>query len=510
MKLPMTLSNEPLHTHSVNCYIAFISKDDFTPLEKWLHPTWLSTVQAVAKERHFVGNKGQMLAVSLVHDNQVKSVIIGGLGEKKEGRPLDMEVYRRALGQAKRTLEGLRASTCALQIPQTPLFGVSEGELLEQTVIIAEMAAYSFDEFINDKERHPTEIKDCIIVVPSTPSTLLEQFERAKVIAKAVNMARRWIDLPAGHLHPAELAQRACEVAQNVGLSCTIFDENEINQMGMGGLSAVSRGSDRDAQFVILEYKCGVANAPRIGFIGKGITFDSGGLSIKPASYMETMKEDMSGAAAVIAVMQAIGILKPTIDVVGITPLCENLPSGKATKPGDIIRFYNGKTAEVKNTDAEGRLILADALSYAVKHCNLDAMIDIATLTGACSYALGPFFSGLMSQHEELVEVIRSAAHRTGDRVWPLPLDEDYKKAIRSPVADLCNAGSNKYRAGAITAGWFLKNFVDDVPWAHLDIAGTAFDVPDISYYRPDTATGATVRLLIDIALNWKPLERSQ
>lgn len=219
---------------------------------------------------------------------------------------------------------------------------------------------------------------------------------------------------------------------------------------------------------------------------------------------METMKEDMSGAAAVISTMQAIAILKPDVNVVGITPLSENLPSGSATKPGDILKFYNGKTAEVKNTDAEGRLVLADALSYAVKHCNLDAMIDIATLTGACAYALGPFFTGLMSQHEDLIDKICDSAERTGDRVWELPLHDDYKPAIKSQVADISNVGSKQYMAGAITAGLFLQNFVGDMPWAHLDIAGTAFNVPDISYYRPEGATGVSVRLLIDLAMHWK------
>ena len=190
------------------------------------------------------------------------------------------------------------------------------------------------------------------------------------------------------------------------------------------------------------------------------------------------------------------------MNVIGVAPLAENLPSGKATKPGDIITFYNGKTAEVKNTDAEGRLILADALSYTAKQYKPDAIIDIATLTGACAYALGPFFTGLMSQDDELVDEIEDAAERTGDRVWRLPLHDDYKKAVQSDVADLCNIGSPKYMAGTITAAHFLKAFVGDTPWAHLDIAGTAFDVPDMPYYRTG-ATGAGVRLLIALAMNW-------
>ena len=300
------------------------------------------------------------------------------------------------------------------------------------------------------------------------------------------------------------MAQKAERIAKEFKLKYTVFNEKEINQMGMGGLAAVSAGSDLDCQLVIMEYKTAKKNAPTLAFVGKGITFDSGGLSIKPANHMETMKEDMSGAAAVIATMASIAQLKPDVNVIAVAPLSENLPSGKAIKPGDIVTFYNGKTAEIKNTDAEGRLILADALSYVVKHYKPDAIIDIATLTGACSYALGPFYCGMMSNHDDLVARLQESSERSGDRVWRLPLSDDYKPAIRSIVADICNIGSPKYLAGATTAALFLQNFVDDVPWVHLDIAGTAFDVPDLPYYRPHSATGFGVRLLVDLAMSWE------
>ena len=217
---------------------------------------------------------------------------------------------------------------------------------------------------------------------------------------------------------------------------------------------------------------------------------------------METMKEDMSGAAAVIGSMQAIAQLKPDVNIVAITALSENLPSGTATKPGDILRFYNGKTAEVKNTDAEGRLVLADALSYAVKHYNPVAIIDLATLTGACAYALGPFYSGLVSEHDEFADKVLHAANKSGDFAWRLPLTDDYKVAIKSDVADICNIGTKKISAGTITAAAFLQNFVGDVPWVHLDIAGVAFAVPNISYYGSG-GTGYGVRLLVELAMNW-------
>jgi leucyl aminopeptidase len=323
------------------------------------------------------------------------------------------------------------------------------------------------------------------------------------IIAGGVNRVRHWIDLPPSVLTPVDLALKAESICKEHDLPITIFDEEDINKMGMGGLSAVSAGSHEDCKLVIMEYKTSQKNAPTICLVGKGITFDSGGLSLKPAQSMETMKDDMSGAAAVIGTMQVIAQLKPKVNVIGITPLAENLPSGTATKPGDIVRFYNGKTAEIKNTDAEGRLILADALSYAVKNYKLDGIIDIATLTGACAAALGPFFTGMMGYSQDLMERLEHAAELSGERVWRLPFDADYKKAIISDVADICNIGKSSYKAGAITAGYFLSHFVEDVPWVHLDIAGTAFEVPGISYYGPG-ATGVGVRLFVELLMNWQ------
>ena len=367
-----------------------------------------------------------------------------------------------------------------------------------------EIADYHFDTYITDEDRKITPVEQAIIVIDADQRKEFDKgIEEGSIIGDAVNRTRQWIDFPPVHLTPTQLAGMAHAVATKRDLKFTVFSENEIIKMGMGGLAAVSAGSEQECKLVIMEYKTTKKNAPTIALVGKGITFDSGGLSIKPAVHMETMKEDMSGAAAVINAMDIIGALKPQVNVVALAPLSENMPGQNATKPGDIITFYNGKTAEVKNTDAEGRLILADAISYAVKHYKPDVIIDIATLTGACAHALGPFYSGLMSEHEEIVHALQESAERTGDRVWRLPLSDDFKPAIRSIVADLCNIGSNKYRAGATTAAHFLQNFVGETPWAHLDIAGVAFDVPDIPYYRPHSATGYGVRLLSDLVLNW-------
>jgi leucyl aminopeptidase len=416
-----------------------------------------------------------------------------------------METYRRSLGTVARAVEARKGKSLAVVLPDSSLFGTDIRHCAQQTVTALTMAFYHFDEFITDQDRRLKNVAEIVLVCAAAQADAVRDgVQEGNVIAESVNLCRYWIDLPPDHATPAQLAASAADIAKKHNLKYTVFDEKQIVAMGMGGLAAVSKGSERDCHLVILEYSCGKKDAPTLALVGKGITFDSGGLSIKPAASMETMKEDMSGAAAVISTMRALAILKPQINVIGVTPLSENLPSGKATKPGDIATFYNGKTAEIKNTDAEGRLILADALSYTAKHYKPDAMIDIATLTGACAYALGPYFTGMMSVHEELVKRMEQAAQRSGDRVWRLPLPDDYKPAIRSTVADICNIGSPKYMAGAVTAGLFLQNFVGDIPWVHLDIAGTAFDVPDISYYRPEGATGAGVRLFIEMAMNWK------
>jgi leucyl aminopeptidase len=273
--------------------------------------------------------------------------------------------------------------------------------------------------------------------------------------------------------------------------------------MGMHGLAGVSAGSGQDAHFVILEYKTKKPKAPTIAFVGKGITFDSGGLSIKPANSMEDMKEDMAGAASVINAIAAVAQLGADVNVIAVAPITENMPGCHAQKPGDIVTFYNGKTAEIRNTDAEGRLILADALAYTAKHFKPDAMIDVATLTGACIYAVGPFFSALLSDNDELSERVQQAAKMAGDPVWRLPFTPDFKEAVKSPIADIQNVGNPSIAAGTITAAWFLRHFTDDVPWVHLDIASSAFNVPGISYYGKG-ATGSSVRLLIDVARNWK------
>ncbi len=500
------ISTECAAHHTAPCYI-FLTFNDIQEhlpheLEKMAH-AWYPDLRTLLKAESFTGNAGQKIVIPVIKNNSLINLIIVGVGSKNQSPQEFIERYRRAVGAAVRQVQKLKATSAV--ISQISYNNVLDSYLLEQAIITSMIASYTFDEFITKQERKNTPLDTLTLVVKS--DTNLRDAEhhayRARIIGSAVNRARTMINLPPSTVTPTYLAKQAQKIATEHALTATIFNEKQVIEMGMGGLAGVSRGSDEECAFIILEYKTDKPHAPTLALVGKGITFDSGGLSIKPANSMEEMKNDMAGAAAVISTLAALAELKPDINVIGIAPASENLLGGKATKPGDILRFYNGKTAEVRNTDAEGRLILADALSYAVKHYKPDAIIDIATLTGACSYALGPFNSGLMSRHNELVERIQKAAIRAGDPVWRLPMSDDYKEAIKSPVADICNIGSKTIMAGATTAAHFLEEFVENTPWAHLDIAGTAYNVPNIPYYQLG-ATGVGVRLMIEIALSWQ------
>jgi len=508
----ITVTDKDILAHKVDCYGYFVSHNALAgkklPADlKHFQDTHYSDLSAWLTATKFKASALETRTLSLMIDGKLATVVFVGLGSTQD-KTHHIERYRRALGKMVRAAKQQSAESLAFALPDAALFEVETEYLAEQTAIIADMANYYFGDFITSEEAQDKPLKNIIITADKALKKDIERGIKAgHVIGQAVNTARHWIDLPPSDLTPDHVVAHAKEIARKGDLKITTFSEKQINAMGMGGLGGVSRGSELDCHLIVMEYHANKKdnkkkNAPTIAFVGKGITFDSGGLSLKPAASMETMKDDMSGAAAVINVMGALAELKPEVNVIGVAAVAENMPSGTALKPGDIVRFYNGKTAEVKNTDAEGRLILADALSYAVKHYDLDAIIDIATLTGACPIALGPYFTAVMSQHDELVDALYEAAELSGDRVWELPLDDDFKPSIKTPVADMANITDRKYGAQTVCAAFFLQHFVADVPWAHLDIAGTAFDVPDLPYYRPG-ATGAGVRLLISVAMNW-------
>jgi leucyl aminopeptidase len=494
-------STKDLLSQKADCYAYIVEKDfDVTHLSSMLKTVCLD-VPAILRQRGFTGSSQEVISFPISVDGRIAFCIIVGRGKKSKSVS-EVELYRRALGQLIKEVAACKGTSLAVQLP-SHVADASHFYIAEQTVIALQKAQYHFDDYITEKKHKDKKLQTIVLVTDEKNEKEVERaIIQASVIAKAINQARHLIDTPPSNLTPQHLVEEAQKIAKRNHLKFTAFHEADVIKMGMGGLAAVSRGSEIDCALIILEYKTEKKDAPTLCFVGKGVTFDSGGLSLKPADYMETMKEDMSGAAAVILAIDALAQLKPEVNIVSIAPTSENLPSGRATKPGDIVTFYNGKTAEIKNTDAEGRLILADALSYAVKHYKPDVIVDLATLTGACFRALGPFYSGLFSEHTEIVNRLHKAAQLSGDLLWQLPMGDDYRKAITSTVADICNIGSKQIPAGATTAAHFLQNFVDDVEWAHIDIAGTAFDVPNISYYRPG-GTGVGVGLLVALAMNW-------
>lgn len=345
----------------------------------------------------------------------------------------------------------------------------------------------------SEPARHPFETLRIVAPPESAANFDLERaVRRGEVVGQAVNLARDLANTPPSEKPPATLAARAKEVAVAAGLRATVWDEDKIRQERFGGLLGVAAGSDQPPAFVILEHRRG-GEAPTLALVGKGVTFDSGGLSLKPSASMEDMKSDMTGAAVVLATMQAVARLGLPVNLVGYMALTENMTGGRAMKLGDVLTHRNGKTVEILNTDAEGRLILADALSYAAE-AKPARILDLATLTGACMVALGTKVAGLFSNDEPFADALLAACRRTGERAWRLPLDDDYKESLKSQVADLKNVGGKW--GGAITAAKFLEQFVGQVPWAHLDIAGPSWADSD-SATRDAGGTGCFVRTLV-------------
>lgn len=479
--------------------IIFCTKQNLEAILTQLNHSYLNQL---VQDTNFKASASVVLIAPSI-DHNYKYLILTGLGDQ-ESPKLTIETYRRALAQAIKQSNSYNIKALDLILPDNSLFKVSLEFLVAQTAIISNLTTYKFDLFTTEDSKKTKQLNLNLITNSSQDHPNLElAIQQALIISQAVNAARSWIDLPANYLTPTILANHAQTIAQTHNLVAKIYNGAQIKEMGLGGLSAVAQGSPQDCRFVILEYHCGNPSAPTIALVGKGITYDTGGLSLKPTSGMLNMKYDMAGAASVLASMQAIGELKPNINVIGCTPLTENVLSGTAYKPGDIVKFYNGKTALINNTDAEGRVILADALAYVNKNYQLAAIIDAATLTGAARIALGRFFNALLSEHDELAQKVAAAGNKVGDYVWRLPLTDDYKPAVKSDIADLENSGKESYSGGTITAACFLQHFVGKTPWVHLDIAPTAFDAIGIPYFRANSATGTGVRLFIELVMNW-------
>lgn len=443
--------------------------------------------------------KGKLNETTLIHTLgkiPAKRVVVVGLGKAES---LTADKIQQATGEACRLLRNKQAKRIATIIHGTGAGGIESESSAQAITEGAILGLYTFNKY-KTKNSENAEVDELLLVERTKDKVpaLEKGIARGKVIAEAICFARNLVNEPPLYMTPSNMADLCDKIASESGLGYTVLDREQMQELGMGGLLGVARGSQEPPKFIILRYQGNSSTSDALGIIGKGITFDSGGISIKPSEGMSEMKGDMSGGAAVIAAMQAIGQLKPNINVTGLVPATENLPSGSAYKPGDILKAMSGKTIEIANTDAEGRLILADALCYAQKQ-GLSPLIDVATLTGACHIALGDFYTGLFSNNQELADKLIHISKETGERLWQMPMHEDYKELNKSDVADVKNTGG-RY-GGAITAAQFLAEFIEDTPWLHLDIAGTFLAKSDKGY-TVKGATGVGVRTLVNLALS--------
>lgn len=456
-------------------------------------------IQDAAKRENFSGKNGQTLVLYTQGKIEPYKVLFIGLGKKEE---LTQYQFRVSIAKASRAAKSIKAVSIGVYL-HNDMSSLFTSQILAQAVtesII--LSTYKFMTYKSDEsKKSEREIESVFIFSSASKIQPLEEGTAlGEIFAKATIEARDLINEPSSHTTPTFLAEKALSIAKESKgtVKVTVYGYQEIKKMKMESFLGVSQGSDEEPKFIELHYKPKGASK-KIILAGKGITFDTGGLSLKPAEHMETMKMDMSGAASVLGVFSALYYLKPNVEIIGLIAACENMPSGKAIKPGDILKARNGTTIEVLNTDAEGRLTLADVLSYAVE-MKPDAVIDLATLTGACMVALGQEIAGMWGNNKTLVSKLEEASRVTGEKLWTMPLEEDYKDLIKSSVADLKNIQTGRY-GGAITAALFLSEFVGNTPWVHLDIAGPAFEERDTPLV-PRGGAGFGVRTLLSYLLH--------
>ncbi len=442
------------------------------------------------------GKAGEVIRMATLGAAKAPAVVAVGLGAAPgRGERYDHEAIRRAAGAAVRELAGTRRVATSL----AAVNGDSDPEDVRAVAEGLAIGGYAFRKYRSGASTadHRAAVASAAIVVPDARDTAAKAaVDRATVIADAVTTCRDLVNTPAADLHPADLAAAAEQLCTEVGCTVEVSDEKSLAEGGHGGIVGVGKGAANPPRLVRIGYTGGAAGAPAIHLVGKGITFDSGGLSIKPAAAMEWMKADMGGAAAVLTSIRAVAQLKLPVNVVGWLACAENMPSGSAIRPSDVLTMRGGKTVEVMNTDAEGRLVMADAIVRASEE-KPAAIVDIATLTGAALVALGSRVYGVMSNDDELRDEIVEAAERSGERSWPMPLPEELRDSLDSQTADLSNIG-DRY-GGMLVAAIFLKEFVpDSVPWAHLDVAGPAWNEGDEHDYTPKGGTGVPVRTLVE------------
>jgi leucyl aminopeptidase len=455
-------------------------------------------IKSLITEGEIKGKAGELTLIHSLGKISSPRVFVAGLGKQEK---FNVNTIRDVMGTALRRARAAGATDVATVLHGAGIAQLDAGQCAQAIAEGAVMGTYRFRRYKDNSNGDEAQELATLAIVEQDKRKLQavrKGIDRGRILGQAANHTRDMANEPANELPPAKLAQRAETLAADAGLACEVLDDKQLKKLGMGGVLGVGSGSTNPPRFIILKYRGGKKSDTGMALIGKGITFDSGGISIKPAAGMEAMKGDMSGGAAIIAAMWAIAKLKPAVNVTALIPTAENMPSGTAIRPGDVLRAMNGKTIEVINTDAEGRLILADAICYA-RNEKLSPLVDVATLTGAMAIALGPGATGFMANDDRLATSISRAGDAAGELMWRFPLIDEYGEGLKSNVADIKNTGNRN--GGAISAAKFLHFFAEDTPWAHIDMAGTDDSDKDKGIYVKGS-TGIPTRTLINLVLS--------
>jgi len=472
--------------------VAFCWEKDLSSLRQ-LDEKLSGLITEAIKKEGFAGKENEYLILSTKGDIGSYKILVAGLGEREN---FDIFSLIKAIAFTLKKAKEAKPAKIGLIIDDYWIKKLTAQQTVQTIVETVILSNYRFLKYKSQKDQL-REIEEVdLIIHPSKIALVEEAIKIGQIYASATNLARDLVNEPGAVTTPSYLADIACNISKDSSnkIKVRILNKDKIEKLGMGAYLGVAKGADEAPKFIHLAYKS-AGSRKKVVIIGKGITFDTGGLSLKSSEHMETMKQDMAGAAVVLAVFNALPQLRIAADVVGLIPACENMPSASAIKPGDILHAANGKTIEVINTDAEGRLTLADAISYANAFEKPDYIIDVATLTGACRSALGEDIAGLWGNSEELLEKIKKAGSVSGEKLWQMPLEKDYRELVKSDIADIRNTSTGKY-GGAITAALFLADFVGDSPWIHLDIAGPAYMEKETAL-TPKGGSGFGVRLLL-------------
>ncbi|MBI5748868.1 MAG: leucyl aminopeptidase [Nitrospinae bacterium] len=486
------LKKESIEKHKTGCMVVGVFEGKKPEgLAKIIDKRLNGLVSKLFKDKDFEGKPNQTRLIYTQGRIPAERVLLVGLGKEKEFK---IEKMRQASGNSSKAVRDLGLKKFSTVLAQIKIKKVPDYEISKAVTEGAILSLYDFTNYRTEKREEIKRVDEIALLIEKESKEIKKGLDDGFKISEAVYIARDMINHPANTATPTYLSEQAKRIARKSGIKCKVLDRADMERLKMGALLAVARGSDEPPKFIIMEYNGGKKGERPVLIVGKGLTFDSGGISIKPSEKMEEMKHDMAGGAAAICAIKAAADLKLPVNVVSLIPATENMPSGKADKPGDVVKAMSGKTIEVISTDAEGRMILADALTYGERY-KPKAVVDLATLTGACIIALGYHATGLLGNDKDLIEAIKRAGEKSGERVWELPLWEEYEEQNKSDIADVKNVGGRG--GGTITAAAFLKKFAGKFKWAHLDIAGTVWEYNGKPYV-PKGAVGVGVRLLVE------------